>query len=75
MYVYVLDLKFFSAASLSWDWDLALRSRSQTYIFHTNVKVFAYIIKTLIDFSSNFNGDSYRSKVLFNMIHAPVPYL
>ena len=34
---------------------------------------FAYIIKTLIDFTSICYGDSYKSKVLFSMI--PIPAL
>ena len=42
---------------------------------YTYVKGFAYIIKTLLDFSGICYGDSYKSKVLFNMIHAPMPYL
>ena len=40
-----------------------------TYLeFHTNVKVFAYILQTLIDFFGICYGDSYRSKILFSMI-------
>ena len=66
MMVYI-GLKFFSASSPSWG--MAFKSRSQT--FHTNV-IFAYIIKTLI---SLVYGDSYRAKVLFNSLPAPVPDL
>ena len=34
---------------------MALRSGSQTYIFHTDVKLFAYIIKTLRSGSQTYN--------------------
>ena len=68
-----IGLKFFSAPYQSWGMDL----QSRLQIFRTNVKVFAYvyIIKTLVDFTGICYGDRYRSKVLFSMIPAPVPYL
>ena len=67
VYMYI-GPEFFSAPSPSWG--MAFKSRSQT--FHTNVKVFAYIIKT----------DCFHwymviviGLILFNSIPAPVPDL
>ena len=65
MMVYI-GLKFFSAPSPSWG--MAFKSRSQT--FYTNV-IFAYKDRWI----SLVYGDSYRAKVLFSSIPAPVPKL